>query len=636
MGFETSIQQTVAGEPSSSDTNKQSLSEFRVAEPVLQALIRQWSSVEFSILENRKMRRQRVDLEALRAQGKLDAHEKYIGVRVIDNNIVKDLPPKIAYLKQSRRQAIFKAVGAKVAVDKVTQLEDDFSALMRYAKWEFDFIRLVDGAELHGYDWIEVLYDNTKPGKVANNHVGAIDLIYDLAVKDVQDSRVVMRRYRPTLVVLDELAQRNGFDEKIVKQIRQKIRASLGSVATESPDFHQDGSTVHIYKVMYKERGIVMCAWYCQTSLQSTGQSNTAGGWLREPRPFWNGVKEKVVTLDIDPMTGLPTPGFEWQRVTETEYPYKLYQYRVTEDPTIAQTQGRGEMDLHLQEASCSIFSATVNQAWESSRTIWSPKTPNVTAGGVAPKQLSCVVKKNIIWDQPMEAFRPPGPDPMMPRVLEALQQQNADNINQPAWTVNNRQDSRKTAKEVDSAERAQSQINSTDVVTLSVSLQQIFIADWRIIQSQALQGNIPLCQVPGPTGEMVNDDATISLTWQLLPAGDIDFIERQEMIQKMQQDWPVLQNTPIASLFMEEYIRVRYPNMADRFITALRAGDAKAQIIQSLGGLLKTAVTDESGALRPEWQSHAQELAQIEQAAQQAIAPNQQPQPSQQGTNEQ
>jgi len=270
MGFEAGINETLVG---GSEVRKQSLQDIRIAEPVLMALIRQWSGVEFSVLENRKMRRQRVDLEALRAQGKLTASEKYIGVRVIDNNIQKDIPPYISYLKQSRRQAIFKPVGQELPTDVICKLEDEFSTLTRYQQWEFDFIRWIDGSELHGYDWIETLYDGQKPGKVANNHIGAIDLIFDLAVKTIQDSRVVMRRYRPTLVVLDKLAQDNGFDPKIVKHLRAKIRESLGSVATESPDFHQDGSTVHIYKVMDKERGVVFVAWFCPFG--SGGQSGT-------------------------------------------------------------------------------------------------------------------------------------------------------------------------------------------------------------------------------------------------------------------------------------------------------------------------------------------------------------------------
>jgi len=586
------------------ETNKKSLSDFRVAKPIIDALLRQWSGVEFAILENRKMRRQRVDLEALRAQGKVDAAEKYIGVRVIDNNISKDVPPYIAYLKQSRRMGIFQAPAearGSVSNDMVVSVESDFSSVLRYPAWEFDYIRWIDGAQLHGYDWLETLYDDTKPGRCAVNHVGVIDLVFDLAVKDIQDSRVVMRRYRPTLIMLDELSQKNGFDQKMVKQIRTKIRESLGSVATEAPDFHQDGSAVHLYKAMYKERGVVWVAWYCK---------NVEGGWLREPRLFWNGIKEQTMELVVDPTLGIPVPTQKWQRSPEKKYPYHVHRYRITEDQCIAQTQGRGEMDLHLQEASCSVWSAFINQAWESSRTMWYPTTQDPTVGGTAPKQLNCIIKKGAIWDRPMAAFTPPPPDSSVPKAIELLEMRNADNINQPAWTVNNRQDSRKTAKEVETASKEQSQLDSVQVVVLSVSMQSVLNACWRIVQSQVLQGNV---KFEAPL-------EVVALAWNITPAGDVDYVEREEQAQKMQQDWPVIQTTGAASLFIEEYLRIRYPKMAERFIAAIAAGDQKKQLIQSMGTLLQTAVTDESGALRPEWSQHAGELKQIAMQAQQAL----------------
>ena len=592
----------VESDAAAADVNKKSLGDFRIAKPIIDALLRQWSGVEFVVLESRKMRRQRVDLEALRAQGKLDSHEKYIGVRVIDNNIQKDVPPYISYLKQSRRFAIFQPAGTTVPSDTVAQLESEFSRVLRYSGWEFDYIRWIDGAQLHGYDWLETLYDDTKPGRVAINHVGCIDLVYDMAVKDIQDSRVVMRRYRPTLVMLDRLAQQNGFDEELVKQVRVKIRESLGSVATEAPDFHQDGSAVHLYKVMYKEQGVIQVAWYCK---------NIEAGWLREPRVLWNGVKEQVTTMVVDPTLGIPLPQQTWERSPETQYPYHVFRYKITEDPCIAQTQGRGEMDLHLQEASCSTWSAFINQAWSSSRVMWSPSAQDPTVGGTAPRQLNVIIKNGAIWDRPMQAFTPPPPDPMMPKAIELLEMRNSDNINQPSWTVNNRQDSRKTAREVDAAAQQQSSLNSVQVVVLSVSMQSVLNAAWRIVRSQVMQGNIAFLVPPEVVG---------GCEWMLTPAGDVDYVEREEVVQKMQQDWPVVQNTGAAQVFLEEYFRTRYPKTAERYIEAMKAGDQKKQVVQQLATLLKTAVTDETGALKPEWSTHAAELQQIQAQTQQVL----------------
>jgi len=330
---------------------------------------------------------------------------------------------------------------------------------------------------------------------------------------------------------------------------------------------------------------------------------------------FWNGVKVQKQSLDVGPaMMGIvPQPIVKWEREPETRYPYFVLQYKVTEDPTIAQTQGRAEMDLHLQEVSCSTWSAFTNMVWRSTRTMWSPKDPDPTVGGTAPKQLNFVIKNNAIWDRPMTAFTPPPPDPMVPKALEMLATQNSDNINQPAWTVNNRKDSRKTATEVDAATQAQNTMSSVAVVTLSVSLLFLHIAAWRIIQSQILQGNI----------ETSISAEACSVSYNITPAGDVDFIEKNELTQKMQQDWPVLQNTPAAGVFIEEYIRVRYPQLAERFIEAIRAGDASRQLIASMGALLKVAVTDENVALKPEWAQYAGQLQQIAVQAQQVMNQN-------------
>jgi hypothetical protein len=557
------------------------------------------------------MRRQRVDIEALRSAGKCLAHEKYIGVRVIDNNIQKDIPPYVSYIKQSRRSAIFKSVDGPINTDDQILLEEEFTRVVRYPQWEFDYIRWIDGTILHGYDWLEVLYDDTKPGFCATNHVGCIDLIFDLSVKNIQDSRMVIRRYRPTLVVLDELAEKHGFDAKAVKLLRQRLKQNQQSTnSTDVPAYSTNDTTsaVQLFKVMYKERGIVFVGWHCP----NTGVKD----WLRAPRMFWNGIKTKEETIDFDPITMLPTPKVEWRRIPERTYPYFAHRYRITEDPTIAQTQGRGEMDLHIQEASCTVWSGFVNQTQESSLTMWSPENPNMNMGGTGPKQLDFVIRKGAIWDTPMKAFNSKAPDPMVPKALDMLATQNADNINQPAWTVNNRQDSRKTATEVDSATEAQTKLSAVSVVTLSVSMLPVHEAQWRIIQSQALQGNIKF--MVGPDGQ--NREDIISRTYSLTPAGDVDYVEREEQAQKMQQDWPVIQTTGAKDVFMEEYIRLRYPKNAEQYITAIRQANAKNMVIQSLGGLLKTAVTDESGQLRPEWQAHSGELQQIQQQAQQVL----------------
>lgn len=580
----------------------ESLSKIENAKRIFGKLQSEWAtSVEQKVRINRDMRRVRVDVEALRKNGKIGASDTYIGVRTIDNNIAKDIPPYIAYLKQSRRIAIFEPTAPGIPPNDVEMLEREFTRVLRYPEWEFEYIRLLDGAELHGWNWIEVAYDVDKPGNCAINHVGTEDLMFDMSVRSIQDSRIVARRYRLTLNRLRDLAQTHGFDERVVDKLAEKLKQATGD---------DQEAQVCIYKLMYKEAGIVMCGWY---------SSDCDDRWLRECKPFYNGVDEQQPIMPADPILAMVEPQYQWAPAPETNYPYELLIYRITEDEKITEAQGRGEMDLYLQEAACTIWSAHVNQTYRSSKTMWAPETLADSPGGNAPKQLEMQIKEGAIWDRPMKSFTSTPPDSSVPKTLEMLATQNADNLNQPAWTVNNRQDSRKTATEVQAAQQQNALTNSVSVVLFSVCMRNILIAAWRIVKSQALQGKIPfLVDEQGQS----RVDIVIASDYNINAAGDVDFIERQELVQKMQIDWPVFAQTPLAQTFLEEYVRVRYPTMADRWIAQLRAGDMKTQLIQSMGTLLQQAVTDERGQLRPEWQQHATQLQQLGAAAQQALAP--------------
>ncbi len=589
-----------------------SLATFDEAKKVMGTLLRQWDEqVIQRVKDNREARKMRVDVEVLRQKNAIKAGDTYIGVRTIDNNITKDIPPYIAYLKQSRRLALFEPEDMRVSREVPEQLEKEFTRVMTYEEWEFDFIRWLDGAELNGFDWVAVMYDPDKPGKVCVSHVGQDNLIYDLGCEDIQDSRMVLRRYRLTLTVLQDFAARYGFDKDVVQKIQEKLKDRANSSDSNNS---QDQAPVFIYSAMYKEAGQVYCAWHSPAA---------DSGWLREPKAFWNGVKESPGSAAVATPGGLPT--LEPQppkEVIETEYPYYILQYRVTEEHTLCESQGRAEMDLHIQEAQCTLWSTFVNQARRSGITVWSPKTPATEVSGTSPKQLNAPLKDGAIWDRPMDAFNPPAPDPMLPKALEMLTTQAADNINKPSWQVQNRKDSRKTATEIQAASQENTQINSVSVVMFSVAMRCVLTAAWRIIQSQALEGQIMF--LPGQDGQ--NQLDIISGKYLVKAAGDTDYIERQELVTKMQQDWPVFQQTPVAQLFLEEYMKVRYPSLADRFVAQLRMQDPKSQVIMQMGQALSAAVVDPTtGQLKPEFAPHQAQLAQLAQMAQAALNGGQQ-----------
>jgi hypothetical protein len=598
----------------------------------IDSLTQDWEHFEDNIRKQRLMRRCRVNTTAARADNKMQEGDIFIGVRTIDNNITQSLPTHVAYLKQSPRQAIFVPDDSSVPDHDIKALEKEFTRVMRYPKWEFDYIRLFDSSEFLGWGWVEVLYDRRKPGFCSINHVGTEDLIFDTSVGCIQESRVVLRRYRPTLVTLLELAKTNGFDKRAVKFLKEKLKNNVGKEqsGTDNASPEISAGCVTLFKVMFKEGGVVLSCWY---------SPEYPDKYLREPKMFWNGVKQKIVTQTQDPQTGMVVPEEQWERVAETDYPYKIMLKKVTEDDAITQTQGRGEMDQHIQQAQTTTFSSYVTQIYQSSLQLWAPKQPDTTrASGTAPKQSQIKISKNTLWDQPMENFTPSPPDAQVPLAIDKLATQNADNLNQPAFTVNARQnDSRKTAKEIEVATQQTSQITSTQVVISSVCLTDIQTYAWRIVQSQALQGNILFLSADGDPGNNRLD--VIERRFTLRPAGDVDFIERQETEAKMQQDWPLVQATPFAGAFMMDYLRLRYPTRADGWMQQAQMQSPEKQVLAMVLPLLQELVTDDTGQLEAEFKPMEAQIQQVMQNIQSVLqAPSMpmggQPQPTSPNAN--
>lgn len=575
-----------------------SLVKYENAKKVIKDLDSKWGGIETSINKQRLLRRQRIDIEALRKQKLVAKGDKYIAVRTIDNNITQTLPTSVSYIKQSDRQAIFKPIGHKLSDDVVKQLEADYTDLVRYDKWEIDYIRLFDGAELLGWSWMEVLFDREKPGHVSFNHVGTEDLVFDTGTGDIQDSVLIIRRYRPTMVSFLKLARENGFDKTAVKKIKEKLRENRADTPSNNNDDNRlqtnHGRGVSLNRVFFKEGGFVFCAWQ---------SDEYPDGWVSQPKKFWNGVKE----TEEDPMT-LESRAV---RVYESEYPYYPLVRQVTEDHEIVQTQGRGEIDQALQDTASSIYSNYVNQSRRSGIQLWSPKDPNPGREGVAPKQSQIEIAQDAMWDTPMVGYTPTPPDSQMPIVIDKLAVLNGDNTNQPAWTVNNRQnDSRKTATELNVAQQQQSQISSTKVTINAVCITRINNAGWRIIQSQAMQRMVPFLTITGaPDG---NDIETISKSYVLRPAGDVDFVERQQIEMKMAADLPVLMQTPFAVPFLKDYLRLRYPSYAKNWIQEAGILQNAGDLVQMLGmmtGLVEQLAVDDFGNPEPEVAANFQQL---------------------------
>ena len=580
---------------------QKNLLDLNTANGLFSQYISSHGAVEATTVTNRRLRSNKADVEQMRSAGLLQENQTFIGVRLINQNINQALPPLLSYLKQSPRMATF------VPGDN-SYLDQEFTRVLQYPGWEIPYIEVLDGAELNGIGYMMVKADNTKLGGVSMETIPFNEIIYDRRLKSLQDSPAILIKHVITAVSFYHWDSFENFDKNsdAYKAIAKRLLSEEVNVI---------GDDLVIYETFVKVNGFVYRGWYYKDSRQ----------WLKQPLPFSNGIEESVPEINIDPMAMTSEPTYLNKPVHLTYYPIAVKRSEIKENRKHDEAEGRAVEDYHKQEAATTLMTAAVNGCTQAANTMWSPDGANLD--GVAPAQLQYKIKNNAIWKTPMKAFTSPWPDPMIFKGIEAITQQNAMENNQVAWAVNNRKDSRKTATEIEAAQQQQGMLTGTAALVFSIFLRDVLTMTWPIVQSDAKKGSIKfLIEVSDPAEK----EAILSKQYEVKPAGDIDFVEKQQRITNIQQDLPMFQGTPIGQEMMKEYVRLRYPEKYDQWSKILSQGN-DSQLIQGLGQALQAVVTDEAtGQLKPEFAAEAQSFQQLQQAVEQRLA--QQPNATQQG----
>lgn len=580
------------------DAGQKNLLDLNVANGIFSQYISSHGAVEATTITNRRLRSNKADVERMRSAGLLQENQTYIGVRLIHQNINQSLPPLLSYLKQSPRMATF------VPGDN-GYLDAEFTRVLQYPGWEIPFVEVLDGAELFGLGYMMVKADNTRLGGVSMETIAFNDIVYDRRLRSLQDSPAVLIKHVITSVSFYHWDSFENFDKN--SDAYRAITAKLLNA-----EVNNVGDDLVIYEAFVKVNGFVYRGWYHKDAKQ----------WLKTPQPFSNGIEESVPEVNIEPGVMTAEPTYVSKPVHLTYYPIACKRNEITENRKHDEVEGRALNDFHKQEAATTLMTAAVNGCTQAANTMWAPDGSNLD--GAAPAQLQFKIKNNAIWKTPMRAFTSPWPDPMIFRGIESITQQNAMETNQVAWAVNNRKDSRKTATEIEAAQQQQGMLTGTAALVFSIFLRDILTMTWPIVQSAAKKGTIKfLVDLSDPAQK----EQILSQTYEVKPAGDIDFIEKQQRIQNLQQDLPTFQGSPIGQEMLKEYVRLRYPEKFDAWSKVMNQGN-DVQLIQGLAQALQATVTDEStGQLKPEFQQEAQSLQQLQQAVQQRLA--QQPQPA-------
>lgn len=506
----------------------------------------------------RKLRYSEIDIEAEREKGRIQPDEIYVPQHIIDTNIRQEQAPYVQYIVQPLRSVIC-SDNVDPTID-LALLEQDLTKKLRYKGWELPMFANIDAFQMNGRSVMEVVQDLRNPGGIGREMVSYADFAFINDTRNLQNAEMVCRSYyftRTQLVALKTPKPGAQPDDMWDPVQIDKILETEPSDTNINPDDYteeKDRSLYRVQKVMFRVRGVVNVGWVC------IGRNDD---WARKPRPLFLGrrqlLQENKIQMIARSITGGLPPSKEQY---ETEYPYFLFPYLITENDTIDQLKGRVYLDQDAQEATSSLLSSTLTQARRAAGAYFSKESTDPNDDVLIDKNVyfeqNCLINANV------KMFSVPAPDPGIFGAIQMLATSKQAETSQVAFAVNNRKDSRKTKKELDLAEQSQQQLSTIQVVLFSNALTDMYTYECTIIKSRVLSGVI---QVDKQVQPLYQREYTIK------PSGDTDVVEKEQMIQAMEGAWPVIQTTAAAPLFLADMLEKLFPANAAKYIKALQDG---------------------------------------------------------------
>ena len=535
----------------------------------IQQLLNVINTLEGTAIENRNSRKLDIDVEAERSDGHLDEDEFLVPAHIIDTNIRREQSKYVAYVTGSRRSAIFTSITEPTVA--TGELERDFTDKTRYSGWQVPLFKIIDGMQLHGYSVAEVQFDEDKSGHFAVEAVNYEDFGFPADTRDIQACEMVVHRHYFTALQLREMADNDDFNEDVVDML-------LGSNPEDSDGdstFVDVESLYEVEKVMFKHEGKVFVAWSCCAK---------CGDWLREPRPLYLGRRDGETLQD------------------EVDYPYVIFPYMIMEDSAIQNATGRAFSDRTVQETITSLMSSFVTAHRRAANFYFAKENEDPNNTNI---QTSVRFQPGALIDANIKQFQLTPPDTSMITAIQSLMSQNAQEQSQINYAAMNRKDSRKTATEIQAASGEAQQLSSTQVSLFSIALKDVYEWCWRIYQSRVIAG------VLRPAASL---DLFLNHEFNIKPAGDVDVIERQEKSQKMMQAWQVVAQTPLAPIFLQNMMRLMFPDEGESYAKLLQIGGEKDQLLQQLMQVVNSLVVDQkTGQLTEEAQPFEQQIKMLQ-----------------------
>ena len=255
----------------------------------------------------------------------------------------------------------------------------------------------------------------------------------------------------------------------------------------------------------------------------------------------------------------------------ETDYPYFLFPYLISENSTISQLKGRTFLDQDCQQATSSLLSSFVTAHRRAAGLYFSKETedPNDDVG----MQKNVFFKQGCLINAKIKQFQLTAPPAEVISALNMLVSANQQETSQVNFAAQNRKDSRKTAEEIKSAGSKEVQLTTTQVVLFSTGLTSMDTVRFEVLQSRVMAG---LIQVTPQLKQMY------SRRYSVRPAGDTDVIERQQLLASMTTAWPVIATTPAATIFLCDMLMLSFPTYAPKYVQILQQAQQAQQSAQA------------------------------------------------------
>jgi hypothetical protein len=494
---------------------------------------------------NRKLRYIEIDTEALRRENKLSEDEIFVPQHIIDSNIRREQAAYIAYLSQSTRAAIFKPVGRDFVTER---LEKDFTNRVRYSGWQFPIYRVIDGMQQNGFGICEIVPDITKPGNLVFQDVDFGCFGFPKDTMDIQSCETLIRIFYFTKSQLRKLVSL-GFNQEYIDKIIESFRET------------RDKSYIEVEKVFFRKDGVVHVGW---SAVEHCDE------WLKEPSPLYIGR-------------------YNNKNIPEVDYPFVIFPYLLTENTTLQKLRGRVYLDQDTQEAVTSLMSSFVTAHRRGSYLLFARNTDLGPTSEEIGLQHTALKSGDVI-SAPVVQFQLKPPDPTMLSAIQALMTMNVQEISQINYAAQNRKDSRKTATEIQASMMSAQMLSAAQLNLFSAALTELYTVAFEIIRSRIFGGLIKV------------DDELKSLyaygNYVIIPAGDVDFVERQQKISLMTQMLPVIGSTGAKDVFIRDLIKNMFPNEAESYLKLLSQGGDKFKALSAaLLQILASAIQE--GAIK-------------------------------------